>query len=52
MVIKSRPTSMMQELLTLFREVDEYSKENKELIKKLLKKLIKNIKDRIELIGE
>jgi transcriptional regulator with XRE-family HTH domain len=40
------------ELLTLFKEVDEYSKTNKELIKKLLKKLINNIKERNELIGE
>jgi transcriptional regulator with XRE-family HTH domain len=38
------------ELLVMFREVDEYEKENKVLVKKLLKKLINNIKEREELL--
>ena len=32
------------ELLKLFREIDEYSKEEKEIAKKFLKKLVKNVK--------
>ena len=39
------------ELLSMFREVDEYGRENKVLVKKMLKKLINNIKEREELLG-
>jgi XRE family transcriptional regulator, master regulator for biofilm formation len=38
------------ELLSMFREVDEYGKENKTLVKKMLKKLINNIKEREDLL--
>ena len=37
------------ELLKLFREIDEYSKDEKEIAKKFLKKLVKNVKERKEL---
>ncbi len=37
------------ELLRLFREIDEYNKEEREIAKKFLRKLVKNIEERKEL---
>ncbi len=37
------------ELLRLFREIDEYSKEEREIAKKFLRKLMKNVRERKEL---
>ena len=39
------------ELLKLFREIDEYSKEEKEIAKKFLRKLVKNVRERKEIIN-
>src|SRR4030042_6199399 len=37
------------ELLRLFKEIDEYSKEEREIAKKFLRKLIKNVRERKEM---
>lgn len=39
-------------LLRLFKTIDGYNKEDKELAKRFLKKLVKNVEEREELEGE